>query len=93
MGEQSRGEQLAQLQAEQLETFRKKNADYGDSFAEYGPVGVLIRIGDKLKRLQNVDERRVVLVEDEGVRDTVMDLAIYSLMFVMLLDEEDEGNA
>ncbi len=29
---------------------KKKNADYGDAFAKYGLVGVLMRIEDKIQR-------------------------------------------
>ena len=35
--------QLAAVQQEGLELFKRKNADYGDAFANYGPIGVLIR--------------------------------------------------
>ena len=38
------------IQAEALELFTKKNADYGDAFAKYGVIGVLMRIEDKLQR-------------------------------------------
>ena len=44
----SRPEQLKQVQEEALKLFIKKNKDYGDAFAESGPIGVLIRIGDKI---------------------------------------------
>ena len=36
---------------EAFETFLRKNKDYGDAFATYGPVGVIVRIGDKIPRL------------------------------------------
>ena len=42
--------QMIAVQKEALELFKKKNADYGDSFANYGPVGVIIRMGDKINR-------------------------------------------
>ena len=41
-----RVKQLEQVQKEGLALFKKKNQDYGDAFATYGPVGVLVRIGD-----------------------------------------------
>ena len=44
----SRIEQLVRVQQEGLELFKRKNADYGDAFAEYGSVGVLVRMGDKI---------------------------------------------
>ena len=48
----NRVEQMIAVQEEGLELFKKKNTDYGDAFAEYGPIGVLMRMGDKIKRLK-----------------------------------------
>ena len=39
----NRVEQLKAVQQEALELFTRKNADYGDAFAKYGPIGVLMR--------------------------------------------------
>ena len=80
--------QLAAVQQDAKELFRKKNRDYGDAFATYGPVGVLVRIGDKLQRLQSIQKNKVALVEDEKIRDTLIDLHNYAAMAVMLLDEK-----
>ena len=40
-----RKQQFTQVQKEGLELFLKKNKDYGDAFANYGPIGVLVRMG------------------------------------------------
>jgi hypothetical protein len=45
-----RVEQMKKIQSEALELFTRKNADYGDAFAKYGVIGVLMRIEDKLQR-------------------------------------------
>ena len=79
--------QMKSVQKEALETFIKKNKDYGDAFATYGPVGVIVRLGDKISRLTSVTSSGVNLVEDETIRDTLMDLYNYSAMVVMLMDE------
>lgn len=81
--------QLETVQNEAKELFRKKNTDYGDAFATYGTVGVLVRLGDKIQRLQSITSRSIVLVGDEKLRDTLMDLHNYAAMAVMLLDEVD----
>ena len=86
-----RVQQMQRVQVELLDLFRRKNQDYGDSFAEHGPVGVLIRMGDKLKRLVAVTKNGVTLVDNESVRDTLLDLANYAQMAVMLLDEEPKA--
>jgi hypothetical protein len=77
---------IVQLEARQL--FEKKNKDYGDAFATYGPVGVLVRIGDKIQRLQSIHKRGITLVEDEKMRDTLIDLHNYAAMAIMLIDEK-----
>ena len=82
-----RVQQMQKVQAEGLELFKKKNADYGDSFANYGPVGVIVRLGDKINRLSSVTQNRVNLVDTESTRDTLIDLHNYAAMAIMLLDE------
>lgn len=86
-----RVKQLEEIQDEALSIFRRKNKDYGDSFATFGPVGVLVRMEDKIKRALSISATGVTLVDDEGLRDTLMDLANYSMMAIMLLDEKSSG--
>ena len=83
----NRVEQMMTVQKEGLELFKKKNADYGDSFANFGPVGVIVRMGDKINRLSSVTKNGVNLVNNESVRDTLIDLHNYSAMAIMLIDE------
>ena len=84
--------QMKNVQYEGLRLFERKNRDYGDAFARYGPIGVLMRMGDKISRLQSITKNGVILVDDEQVRDTLIDLHNYSAMAVMLLDEGKEMN-
>jgi hypothetical protein len=77
------------IQSESLALFERKNADYGDAFATYGPVGVLVRMGDKIARLQSISKKGVTLVDSESLRDTLIDLHNYAAMAVMLVDEGD----
>ena len=83
-----RVEQMKTIQNEGLELFKKKNQDYGDAFATYGPIGVLVRMGDKISRLQSITTNNITLVDTEGLRDTLIDLHNYSAMAIMLLDEK-----
>lgn len=82
-----RVEQMQKVQTEGLELFKKKNQDYGDAFANYGIVGVLVRMGDKIARSQSITKKGVSLVNTESLRDTLIDLHNYSAMAIMLLDE------
>ena len=82
-----RVKQLKTIQQEALELFTKKNADYGDAFAKYGTIGVLMRIEDKIQRSISITKNNVTLVNDERIRDTLIDLHNYAAMALMLLDE------
>ena len=84
----NRTEQMKNIQKEGLELFKKKNADYGDAFAQFGAIGVLMRIEDKLKRGINISRSKIELIDDETIRDTLIDLHNYAAMGIMLLDEK-----
>jgi hypothetical protein len=88
----NRVEQLKSIQGSARELFVRKNADYGDAFAEYGTVGVLMRIEDKLRRFMSITKSGVQLVNDEGLRDTLLDLHNYAAMAIMLLDDRNISN-
>ncbi len=83
-----RGAQLKLIQQEAYKLFEKKNHDYGDAFATYGPIGIIVRIGDKVQRLTKISATEVSLVNDESLRDTLIDLHNYAAMALMLLDEK-----
>lgn len=71
------------------ELFVKKNADYGDAFATYGIVGVLVRIGDKIARLETCTKVKEFKVKDESILDTLIDLYNYSIMAMMLINDDE----
>jgi len=85
---EKRMKQMDKIQLEARQLFNKKNTDYGDAFAKYGPVGVIVRIGDKISRLQSISNKGITLIEDEKMRDTLIDLHNYAAMAIMLLDEK-----
>lgn len=64
------------------ETYKAKNADYGDSFAlvrKKYPNAILIRLNDKLNRLETLMNGGKQHV-DESIDDTLLDLANYCIM-------------
>lgn len=83
----TRGEQLQTVQKEALTLFEKKNKDYGDAFANFGTIGVLVRLSDKISRAVSISKSSVTLVNDESLRDTLIDLHNYAAMAIMLMDE------
>ena len=87
-----RVEQMKAIQTTALELFRKKNSDYGDAFAKFGVIGVLMRIEDKIQRSLSITKNGVILVDDEGIKDTLLDLHNYAAMALMLLNEPDLKN-
>ena len=82
-----RVEQLREIQQNALELFRKKNKDYGDAFAKFGVIGVLMRIEDKLQRAISITKNQIHLVNDESLEDTLIDLHNYAAMALMLIKE------
>ena len=83
----NRVEQMIKIQNDGLELFKRKNADYGDAFAKFGVIGVLMRIEDKIQRCLSISNSNVTLVNDESLKDTLIDLHNYSAMALMLLEE------
>lgn len=83
----TRVSQMIQVHQEALELFKKKNADYGDAFATFGVIGVLMRIEDKIQRSLSISKNGITLVDNEKIRDTLIDLHNYAAMAIMLLDE------
>ena len=77
---------------ELYETYKKKNADYGNSFEnsldKYGLIAGIVRMDDKMSRLISLNSKNEQQVMDESLRDTLMDLANYAIMSVMWLDEQ-----
>ena len=78
--EHNRVEQLQQIQIDALELFKKKNSDYGDAFSKFGIIGVLVRIEDKIMRAFSITRNGINLVDNESLRDTLLDLHNYAAM-------------
>ena len=70
--------------------YEQKNHDYGDSFhqtfTEEGMAMARIRLGDKLARFKSLTKSGVQEVNDESIRDTLIDLANYAIMTVLEME-------
>lgn len=79
---------------ELIDLYARKNADYGDSFgksfAEYGLLMPCLRLEDKLNRMKSL-AKNPAQVRDESLRDTLMDLANYSIMTIIELERRERG--
>lgn len=81
------------LSGDAVALMRKKNHDYGGNSDPYrnfrmaanlgvDPLaGILVRMGDKLARLGTYVEKGQLQVKDESVRDTVLDIINYAVLF------------
>src|SRR5207249_10854744 len=65
-----------------------KNADYsgvdGDpfrNFRRWGLLGIIVRLTDKVTRLETFVDRGDLQVKSEKVRDTVIDIINYAILF------------
>ena len=72
---------------EMHELYKRKNADYGDSFAQLRkryPNFVCMRLFDKLNRLDTlIQPGYEAQVADEKLEDTLMDIANYAIMEIV----------
>jgi hypothetical protein len=92
-------ERFVVLTGEMVKICERKNRDYAketDAFANFRrcetigvPMlkGMLVRMTDKLERMGNLLDRPPA-VQDEAIEDTAMDAAIYSLLFLIALEEQ-----
>jgi len=74
---------------EELALYNKKHSDYGsNTIEEMGLVGILVRIHDKVHRaIQLTQDGYEAKVVDESLDDTLMDLANYANLGLVLLRE------
>ncbi|PTL34652.1 hypothetical protein C7120_09130 [Prevotella sp. oral taxon 376] len=83
---------LEELTKQMLETFKKKNADYGDSttqtFKEFGLTSYTIRLNDKLNRIKSFCKKGELEVKDEKIIDTLMDMSAYCLLAAIDIKEQ-----
>lgn len=74
--------------------YERKNHDYGDSFhqtfVEEGMAMARIRLGDKFSRFKTLSRGGDQKVNDESIRDTLIDLANYAIMTVLEMEVAED---
>lgn len=87
-------EQFKALTSEMIATYSRKNRDYGNSFdrmcKEYGNTYPIIHLDEKLARIKSILLTGDNAVKGETAVDSLLDLACYSLMTIMDLQEQQE---
>ena len=78
-----------------VELYENKNFLYGDSFArtykKYGPVAAMVRMSDKMNRLDAMYNAPQADDLGESIMDTLTDLANYAVMTMIAIEENGEG--
>ena len=96
-------ESVKVLTKRMLETYEAKDTDYSENDLPMGNLreaselgiepwrGVMLRIGDKKRRIGSFVKRASYLVKDEGVDDALVDLSNYCLLGLVLFTESVEN--
>ena len=74
--------------------YERKNHDYGNSFSEtfrkLGIISAATRMPDKMNRIVSLVTKDQQKVNDESLRDTLIDIANYAVMTIMEIDKKKE---
>lgn len=74
--------------------YERKNHDYGNSFSEtfrkLGIISAATRMLDKMNRIVSIVTKDQQKVNDESLRDTLIDIANYAVMTIMEIDKKKE---
>lgn len=93
----SRLELMASLLDRELHIYELKNQKYGNSFdlsvEKYGLISALTRMSDKWNRIENLILTHDNGTDDESLKDSLMDLANYCNMTVLILEEKERQKA
>ena len=94
-------ERFYQLLNEMKKTHYLKSKDYGDeedvlaNFRTCEMAGIpawkgcCVRIGDKFSRIMGFAKKEKLEVKDESIKDTLIDMANYALIALILYEEEN----
>ena len=74
--------------------YERKKHDYGNSFSEtfrkLGIISAATRMLDKMNRIVSLVTKDQQKVNDESLRDTLIDIANYAVMTIMEIDKKKE---
>ena len=80
------------IAVELADILHKKNIDYNNSYEEQRkefPMYISMRLSDKLNRIKQL-QKSEAKVNDESLRDTLMDLAGYAILEIYNMDKESK---
>lgn len=91
----SQEDYFREITARMTEVYIAKNHDYGNSFAklrERYPTSILVRLADKLNRLETLMLGADAKVKEESIDDTLLDMANYAVMELVERKMEKHDN-
>ena len=85
-------DRFKQITDEMVKLYERKNSDYGssihDTYMKYGAVAYLVRMEDKINRVRSLTQNNNQKVEEEKIHDSLVDLANYSILMLLELEED-----
>lgn len=94
----SRAEQRRKRLLELLEEIKELQLNKGiaysglvDNLRLFGWRGVIIRMGDKYIRILNLMLMKKEEISEESIIDNLKDLAVYALLCIAMIEQQDEG--
>lgn len=77
------------------ELYKTKNFDYGDSvhqtYMRYGMTSFLVRVEDKINRVNSLITKGTQKVNNEKLQDTLLDAANYLILAAIELADEGKN--
>jgi hypothetical protein len=74
-------QEIESVLKETYDTFERKNSDYGNSFLDFGRIGLLVRLVDKLNRLSTLENKQIRVTTEQRV-DTILDIYNYTIILM-----------
>lgn len=82
-------EKLHAIARQVIALVMQKNADYGDAWQRQGINGCLVRLADKLYRIDNLVGGHEALIQGEALQDTLVDAIGYAMLGLLYLKEHE----
>jgi hypothetical protein len=85
--------QLKKMADPIIQTLIKKNQDYGGASFDLGLTGNMVHLWDKVKRYKTLVERKLISNGEpnfESIQDTLKDIIGYSLIGLIILENESK---
>lgn len=80
-------EEFEKILKELKDTYVAKNHDYGnsvhDTFNKFGLISFVVRLNDKINRINTLCQGEKVKVSGEKIEDTLLDMANYAILAVV----------